>query len=117
MDIRVHRLAEANGIASEQQEPTKHRDLIKFVADRPGHDFRYATNIEKIERELDWQPTENLQDGLEKTVRWYLENRAWWEPILTGSAAPPESRSEPSKPGNSDKYQFKRLGISGTNQT
>jgi dTDP-glucose 4,6-dehydratase len=50
-------------------------DLISFVKDRPGHDRRYAMDIGKIRRELDWQPKESFASGLEKTVRWYLENR------------------------------------------
>ncbi len=57
------------------------RALIAFVEDRPGHDFRYAMDISKIERELGWQPTRSLEDGLRETVAWFLANRAWWEPI------------------------------------
>jgi dTDP-glucose 4,6-dehydratase len=49
-------------------------DLITFVKDRPGHDRRYAMNIGKIRRELGWEPKESFESGLEKTVRWYLEN-------------------------------------------
>ena len=52
-------------------------DLIEFVKDRPGHDRRYAMNIGKIRRELGWQPRETLESGLEKTVRWYVDNAAW----------------------------------------
>jgi dTDP-glucose 4,6-dehydratase len=52
----------------------RHADLIQFVKDRPGHDRRYAMNIAKIRRELGWQPKESFESGLEKTVRWYLEN-------------------------------------------
>jgi dTDP-glucose 4,6-dehydratase len=58
-----------------------HRDLITFVADRPGHDRRYAMDIAKIERELGWRPLETLDTGLERTVDWYLANPWWWEPI------------------------------------
>jgi dTDP-glucose 4,6-dehydratase len=58
-----------------------HRRLITFVADRPGHDRRYAMDTAKIGRELGWQPVENFDSGLRKTVSWYLENRWWWEPI------------------------------------
>lgn len=54
-----------------------HAQLIRFVADRPGHDRRYAMNIGKIQRELGWQPQENLETGLRKTVKWYLENPDW----------------------------------------
>jgi dTDP-glucose 4,6-dehydratase len=52
----------------------KYADLIEFVKDRPGHDRRYAMNIDKIRRELGWRPRESFETGLEKTVRWYLEN-------------------------------------------
>jgi dTDP-glucose 4,6-dehydratase len=62
-----------------------HRQLIEFVADRPGHDLRYAIDASKIKRELGWAPQESLASGLRKTVRWYLENREWWENIRTGS--------------------------------
>jgi dTDP-glucose 4,6-dehydratase len=55
--------------------------LITFVADRPGHDLRYAVDSTKARRELDWQPRMELECGLEKTVRWYLENRTWWETL------------------------------------
>jgi len=57
------------------------RELITFVADRPGHDARYAMDIGKIKSELDWHPTETFETGLRKTVIWYLENVRWWEQI------------------------------------
>src|SRR5215207_7469067 len=60
-----------------------HESLITFVADRPGHDRRYAIDAGKIERELGWRPEETLETGLEKTVRWYLENRGWCEAVLS----------------------------------
>ena len=59
-----------------------HRRLITFVADRPGHDLRYAIDSSKIRRELGWSPAEDFESGLEKTVRWYLDNRDWWQAIL-----------------------------------
>jgi dTDP-glucose 4,6-dehydratase len=59
-----------------------HRDLITFVADRPGHDLRYAVDAGKMARELGWTPKEPLESGIARTVRWYLDNRAWWEPIV-----------------------------------
>ncbi|MEM9280238.1 MAG: dTDP-glucose 4,6-dehydratase [Verrucomicrobiota bacterium] len=68
------------------------RDLITFVEDRPGHDRRYAIDASKMEQQLGWKPAETFETGLRKTVRWYLENRDWWEAILDGS------------------YQLKRLG-------
>ena len=57
------------------------RALLDFVSDRPGHDFRYAIDFSKSRRELDWEPRESFESGLEKTVRWYLANREWWEPL------------------------------------
>jgi dTDP-glucose 4,6-dehydratase len=62
-----------------------YRDLITFVNDRPGHDVRYAIDASKIERELGWVPEETFETGLRKTVRWYLNNRHWWERILSGA--------------------------------
>ena len=57
------------------------RGLITFVTDRPGHDRRYAIDASKLERELGWRAVETFDTGLAKTVRWYLDNRAWWEPL------------------------------------
>lgn len=53
--------------------------VIEFVSDRPGHDFRYSLDTSKIRRELGWEPRRDFQQGLRGTVRWYLENRGWWE--------------------------------------
>jgi dTDP-glucose 4,6-dehydratase len=60
-----------------------HRDLITFVSDRPGHDFRYAIDFTKLKAELGWSPKDTFESGLLATVKWYLENRAWWEPLLS----------------------------------
>lgn len=60
----------------------KRRSLIGFVADRPGHDLRYAMDPGKIERELGWRPREDFESGLAKTVRWFCDNRKWWQNIL-----------------------------------
>lgn len=57
------------------------RKLISFVTDRPGHDQRYAIDATKARRELGWKPSRHFEGGLEQTVHWYLENRAWWEPL------------------------------------
>lgn len=65
-------------------EGKPHERLITFVADRPGHDLRYAIDDRKLRSELGWSPRESLDTGLRKTVLWYLENRAWWEPIRSG---------------------------------
>tara|TARA_R110002073_G_scaffold87564_25_gene208006 strand:- start:3971 stop:5008 length:1038 start_codon:yes stop_codon:yes gene_type:complete len=59
-----------------------HADLITFVADRPGHDLRYAIDPSRIREELGWRPSVTLEEGLRRTVRWYLDNEAWWRPLL-----------------------------------
>jgi dTDP-glucose 4,6-dehydratase len=58
--------------------------LITFVTDRPGHDLRYAIDASKMRSELDWTPRETFETGIEKSVRWYLANRAWWERLREG---------------------------------
>lgn len=65
-----------------------HTDLITFVRDRPGHDFRYAINTEFIRKELGWTPRHTFEDGLRETVNWYLDNEVWWRSLLnkTGGA-------------------------------
>jgi len=68
-------------ILDELEPERRHAELIKFVTDRPGHDRRYAMNIEKIERELGWRPRFGLEQGLRLTVRWYLDNAAWVKSI------------------------------------
>ncbi len=59
-----------------------HLERIEFVTDRPGHDFRYAIDCAKLENELGWNPRENFQSGLRRTVSWYIGNRDWWQAIL-----------------------------------
>jgi dTDP-glucose 4,6-dehydratase len=61
------------------------RELITFVKDRPGHDRRYAIDGRKIERELGFAPAERFDTGLRRTIRWYLENEAWWRGVMDGS--------------------------------
>ena len=75
------------------KEISSYHELIEFVSDRPGHDQRYAIDASKIERELGWVPEETFETGLEKTVRWYLDNEQWWRNVLDGS------------------YQGERLGV------
>jgi dTDP-glucose 4,6-dehydratase len=58
--------------------------LIRFVADRPGHDARYAIDAAKVARELDWKPRHTFESGLRDTVQWYLDNRPWWERVRSG---------------------------------
>ena len=61
-----------------------YRDQITFVTDRPGHDRRYAINAHKLERELGWKPAETFETGIDKTVRWYLDNQAWVDEVASG---------------------------------
>ena len=56
-------------------------DLITFVQDRPGHDFRYAIDSSKIQKDLGWQPRETFDSGIKKTIDWYLKNEEWWRQI------------------------------------
>lgn len=60
----------------------RYESLITFVSDRPGHDERYAINPARVRNELGWKPSTTLEQGLKKTVRWYLENEEWWRPVI-----------------------------------
>jgi dTDP-glucose 4,6-dehydratase len=62
-----------------------HLELIEFVKDRPGHDFRYAIDPSKIEREVGWKASIGFADGIRRTIHWYLENRAWTDAIKSGA--------------------------------
>ena len=55
-----------------------------YVPDRPGHDLRYAIDAAKIHKELGWVPETTFEDGLHRTIKWYTENRSWWENVLSG---------------------------------
>ncbi|MGU3662479.1 GDP-mannose 4,6-dehydratase, partial [Methylobacterium fujisawaense] len=72
-----------------------HEQLISFVADRPGHDRRYAIDCTKAEAELGWRPQKTFEQALEETVAWYLANEGWWRPIREG------------------RYKGERLGLNG----
>jgi dTDP-glucose 4,6-dehydratase len=71
--------------------PTSHfplptyRSLIAYVADRPGHDRRYAIDTGKIEHELGWKPAETFETGIRKTVQWYLDNQSWVSNVQSGA--------------------------------
>jgi dTDP-glucose 4,6-dehydratase len=69
--------------------------LIAYVPDRPGHDRRYAIDAGKIRSELGWSPTQSFEDGIERTVRWYLDNQQWVQRVASG------------------KYRRERLGLDG----
>ena len=73
--------------ARPRADGQSYRAQISFVADRPGHDARYAIDAAKISRELGWQPRETFETGIAKTVQWYLGNKGWWQAILQRSDA------------------------------
>lgn len=80
----VHRLCDI--LAEETGAPLAELlDLVTFVTDRPGHDFRYAIDSSKLQRTCAWQPQETLETGLRKTVRWYLDNANWVESVTSGT--------------------------------
>ena len=62
----------------------KPESLITYVTDRKGHDMRYAIDPTKIHEELGWLPETKFEDGIQKTIKWYLENKEWWETIVSG---------------------------------
>lgn len=66
------------------KELGKSEDLIEFVTDRPGHDRRYAIDPTKIHNELGWLPATKFDDGIKKTIEWYLTHKSWWEKIISG---------------------------------
>lgn len=68
---------------SPRDDGRSYREQIGFVDDRPGHDFRYAIDASKLEGELGWRPVESFESGIAKTIQWYLDNRKWWEDILS----------------------------------
>lgn len=78
----VHRICALMDEMNPKGAP--HNRLITFVSDRPGHDHRYAIDATKLETELGWKARENFDTGIEKTVRWYLENELWWRPLRGG---------------------------------
>jgi dTDP-glucose 4,6-dehydratase len=59
----------------------RHADLVRYITDRPGHDFRYAMDTSRMTAELGWAPARHFEAGLEETVRWYLHNEWWWRPL------------------------------------
>ena len=66
-----------------RDDGSSYSELITFVADRPGHDARYAIDPSRIREELGWRPSVTVEEGLERTVRWYLDNEYWWRPLLS----------------------------------
>ncbi len=82
---RVLERATSKGEIAQAQGSTRYKDLITHVADRPGHDRRYAIDAGKIARELGWVPQETFASGLRKTVQWYLDNQRWCQRVQDGS--------------------------------
>jgi dTDP-glucose 4,6-dehydratase len=65
-------------------------DLIEYVGDRPGHDKRYSISCSKIENEIDWRPNHKFDDALQDTVKWYIQNVSWWEPLIDQNTLHPQ---------------------------
>jgi dTDP-glucose 4,6-dehydratase len=83
----VHAICDAMDRLTPRTNGALHRELIAFVLDRPGHDFRYAIDFAKLNAELGWKPRHSFETGLLTTVKWYIDNRAWWEPLLSAHDA------------------------------
>ena len=92
----VHSLCDILDDIRPREGGDSHRDLITFVTDRPGHDLRYAIDATRIRDRLSWAPTVDLDEGLRRTVAWYLDNPSWWQPIVK------------------DRYAGERLGLERT---
>lgn len=88
----VNSLCEILDELRPRSDSQSHSELITYVTDRPGHDFRYAIDSSKIEAELGWKPQHSLEAHLRETVQWYLDHESWWQQILDGT------------------YQLERLG-------
>ncbi|NET34042.1 MAG: dTDP-glucose 4,6-dehydratase [Cyanothece sp. SIO1E1] len=79
----VHMICELMNEFAPELPVRPAQNLITFVKDRPGHDRRYAIDATKIKTELNWAPAETIEGGLCRTIKWYLENRDWWQPLLS----------------------------------
>lgn len=90
----VELLCDALDATRPREDGQSYREQITFVTDRPGHDFRYAIDASKIQKDLGWSPRETFESGMQKTVAWYLAHEDWWRPIKSGT------------------YDGKRLGLS-----
>ncbi|MEX1211386.1 MAG: dTDP-glucose 4,6-dehydratase [Balneolaceae bacterium] len=78
----VHTICDTlEDLVPNDSDDNRYRDLITFVTDRPGHDFRYAIDAEKIERELGWKPEETFESGIKRTIEWYVNNIDWCEKV------------------------------------
>tara|TARA_S200000501_G_scaffold62739_1_gene53498 strand:- start:3680 stop:4732 length:1053 start_codon:yes stop_codon:yes gene_type:complete len=88
----VEKICRALDKISPKKDGTSYLKLITFVEDRPGHDRRYSVSIDKIQKEMNWSPEETFDRGIEKTIKWYLNNKSWWKSLK-------------------EKYNQQRLGV------
>jgi dTDP-glucose 4,6-dehydratase len=91
----VTRICETLDAVRPRSDGQSYKEQITYVTDRPGHDHRYAIDPSKIERELGWAAQESFDSGIERTIRWYLDNETWWRPLVA------------------EKGAVKRVGLSG----
>jgi len=91
--IEKGKIGETYNVGGNNEIQKSYLDLITFVSDRPGHDFRYAIDSSKLKNELNWSPNETFHSGIRKTIDWYLENQVWWQDIQNNT------------------YQQERLGV------
>ena len=80
----VHMICDTLDRIRPRADGKSYRDQITYVADRPGHDFRYAIDASRLEQELGWTPQESFPSGIAKTIHWYLDNEPWWRAIQSG---------------------------------
>jgi len=78
----VNRICETLDRVRPRADGKSYKEQIGYVTDRPGHDHRYAIDPSKIERELGWRAQESFDSGIERTIRWYLDNESWWRPLV-----------------------------------
>ncbi len=107
--IKKGKLGETYCIGSRQEKTNKEicmfilkemgydESMIETIPHRLGHDFRYAINPEKIQRELGWEPKESFEEDMKKTIQWYRENEVWWKPLKAQAAVPLSKTLQPSQ--------------------
>jgi dTDP-glucose 4,6-dehydratase len=83
----VHRICASLDAIRPRADGKSYKEQITYVADRPGHDARYAIDPSKLERELGWTAQESFESGIERTIRWYLDNESWWRPLVEEKGA------------------------------